>query len=120
MTSERIYLWIAVGIGIFYAIGALWMLSAKEKHRQKFYGKASWYYAKEPGMTSAMWHVPKGSYLKITNVENNKSIVVRVTDRGPSKRLVKEGRIIDLNRDAFARICNPCQGLCPVIVEKLR
>ena len=67
-------------------------------------------------MTCASWHYPFDTRLKITNIENGKSIIVRVNDRGPNKRL---GRAIDLSRDAFQKIANLKQGLIPVDIEKL-
>jgi rare lipoprotein A len=43
-------------------------------------------------MTAAMLSVPLGSYVRVTNDRNGRSIVVRITDRGP----YVHGRIIDL------------------------
>ena len=67
-------------------------------------------------MTCASWHYPFDTRLKITNIENGKSIIVRVNDRGPNKRL---GRAIDLSREAFRKIANLKKGLIPVDIEKL-
>ena len=44
-------------------------------------------------MTAAHRSFPFGTLLRITNLENGKSVVVRVNDRGP----FVEGRIIDLS-----------------------
>jgi len=67
-------------------------------------------------MTCASWHHPFETRLKVTNLENGKSIIVRVNDRGPNKRL---GRVIDLSREAFRKIANLKQGLIPVDIEQL-
>lgn len=69
-------------------------------------------------MEAAMWDVPFGTALKVTNLSNGRSIVVRVTDRGPARRL--RGRIIDLTRASFARLAPLEQGLIAVRVERLR
>ena len=69
-------------------------------------GLASWYgppYAGRRGadgtvydqnaMTAAHLTLPLGTVVRVTNLTNNQSVVVRVTDRGPFVR----GRIIDLS-----------------------
>ncbi len=45
-------------------------------------------------MTAAHKTLPLGSKVKVTNLRNNRSVVVRINDRGPFVR----GRIIDLSR----------------------
>ena len=67
-------------------------------------------------MTCAMWDVPFGTQLRVTNLESGRSVVVRVNDRGPNKRL---GRLIDLTQSAFAKIADPARGLTRVRVEVL-
>jgi rare lipoprotein A len=44
-------------------------------------------------MTAAHKTLPLGTYVRVHNLENNRSIVVRINDRGPFVR----GRIIDLS-----------------------
>ena len=44
-------------------------------------------------MTAAHLKLPMGSYVKVTNLRNGKSVMVRINDRGP----VVPGRIIDLS-----------------------
>ena len=53
------------------------------------------------GYYAAMWDVPLGTKVRVTNVNNDKSIIVTINDRGPNKRLVAKGRIIDLAAKAF-------------------
>src|SRR5690554_950680 len=60
--------------------------------------------------------LPFGSQVKVTNVRNGKSVVVRINDRGPFVR----GRIIDLSRSAFASIGNTADGLLKVRIEVVR
>ena len=97
-------------------------------------GKASWYSEQSPGinkhtanneifddsrLTAAMWEVPFNQMVKVTNLENGKSVVVRVNDRGPHKRYVARGRIIDLSKRAFARIASLERGLIRIKLELL-
>lgn len=93
-------------------------------------GKAS-YYGKEcenklmangelfnsNNLTCASWDYKLGTYLKVTNIANNKFVVVKVTDRGPNKRL---HRIIDLSRTSFNIIGNINQGLIKVKIEVIK
>lgn len=66
---------------------------------------------------AASWFYPINTRLKITNPINGKSTVAIVLDRGPARRLVKEGRIIDLSRLAFQDIANTRTGLVKVEIE---
>jgi len=72
-------------------------------------GKASWYgrvfqhhrtASGEPydmnDLTAAHRTLPLGSWVKVTNLTNDRSVMVRINDRGP----VKKNRIIDLSYGA--------------------
>jgi len=76
-------------------------------------GRASWYGNKFHGhltsngerydmfsMSAAHKNLPLPSYLTVTNLENNRQIIVRVNDRGP----FHEGRIIDLSYAAAHKL----------------
>lgn len=91
--------------------------------------KASWYGEEHRGLpmangkpfnpdklTAASWFYPLGTRVVVTHAD--RSVVVEITDRGPAKRLVKEGRKIDLSRAAFAKLADPDLGLIEVTVEK--
>lgn len=65
-------------------------------------------------LTCAIWGIPFGTYLKVTNVSNGYFIVVRVNDRGPARRL---DRRIDLSRRAFSELAPLKEGLIKVEVE---
>lgn len=52
------------------------------------------------GLTCAHRTLPFGTVLLVTNLGNNRSVTVRVTDRGP----FISGRIIDLSRGAAAAL----------------
>lgn len=64
-----------------------------------------------------MWDVPFGVQVKVTNQTNGQSVIVRITDRGPARRL--RGRVIDLTQGAFGLIAPLRQGLIPVVVERM-
>jgi len=75
-------------------------------------GKASWYRHK-PG-TCAHRTLPKGTVVKVTNLENGKTANCTVADRGP----FIAGRIIDLERGVFMAIAqSPGQGVIRVRIE---
>lgn len=57
--------------------------------------------------------LPFGTHLKVTNLRNNKSVIVKVIDRGPFGR----GRIIDLSWAAAKEIGMIAQGVASVKVE---
>jgi rare lipoprotein A len=59
------------------------------------------------GLTVASPSLPFGTRLRVVNPANGKSVVVRVSDRGP----FVHGRVLDLSFAAFARIANPSQGV---------
>lgn len=65
-------------------------------------------------LTAASWKW-FGHDVRVTNRRTGESVVVRVNDRGPAKRLVREGRIIDLSPAAF-RIISP-EGLRPGLID---
>ena len=65
--------------------------------------------------TAAHMTLPFGAMVRVTNIANGKSVVVRVNDRGNFPR----GRVIDLSRAAFSSIGNTRSGLLKVKVEVL-
>ena len=91
-------------------------------------GRASWYGRKfqwrrtssgEPfdtlKLTAAHPTLPIPSYVEVTNLDNGRSIVVRVNDRGP----FHEGRIIDLSYAAAVKLGFADVGTAPVRVVAL-
>lgn len=95
---------------------------------QKQHGKASFYSKRATGsraasgrkihhdsLTCAHRSYPFGTKLKVTNLKNNKSVIVEVIDRGPFGR----GRIIDLSWAAAKEIGMIAQGIASVKVEKM-
>ncbi|HYK39510.1 MAG TPA: septal ring lytic transglycosylase RlpA family protein [Candidatus Eremiobacteraceae bacterium] len=91
-------------------------------------GNASWYGAPFHGrkasngeiydmnkMTAAHRTLPFNSMVRVTNLNNGKSAVVRITDRGP----FVDNRIIDLSRAAAQEIESIGPGVVPVRIEVL-
>ena len=91
-------------------------------------GKASYYSKKWTGrrtasgdpihhdsLTCAHRTYPFGTLLKVTNKQNGRQVIVRVTDRGPFNR----GRIIDLSWGAAKAIGMLTAGVVPVTVERV-
>lgn len=65
--------------------------------------------------TCASWDFPLGTRLVVRH--KNQSVFVTVTDRGPAKRLVSQGRRLDLSRSAFEKLGDLKKGLLTVDVE---
>ena len=89
-------------------------------------GKASYYSKRATGartssgdrlhhdsLTCAHRTHPFGTMLRVTNPQNGKSVVVKVTDRGPYGR----GRIIDLSWRAAKELDILAKGVAMVTVE---
>jgi len=66
--------------------------------------------------TCASWFYKFGTVLVVKSLDTGLSTEVVVTDRGPNKRLVREGRIIDLSKKAFQDICKLEKGLTRVSI----
>jgi rare lipoprotein A len=66
-------------------------------------------------LTAAHRTLPFETMVRVTNLNNGKSTVVRITDRGP----FVENRIIDLSLAAAREIESEVPGIVPVRVEVL-
>lgn len=77
-------------------------------------GGASWY-DHTGTMSAANPWLPIGSYVRVTNRANGKSVIVRINDRGP----FVGGRIIDLDRVAFREIASIGAGVIDVKMEEI-
>ncbi len=86
-------------------------------------GTASWYGTKFHGrrtssgetydmygMTAAHKTLPLPTYVRVTNLDNDRSVIVRVNDRGP----FHDGRIIDLSYAAALKLDVVSTGTAPV------
>jgi rare lipoprotein A len=94
--------------------------------KPRYLGVASWYGQQHQGrkmangkrfdknkMTAASWYFPLGSVVRVVNLENGKSAVVTITDRGPNLRL---HRLIDLSEGAARQLDYVSRGLTRVFV----
>jgi rare lipoprotein A len=66
-------------------------------------------------MTAAHRFLPFNSKVKVTNLINNKSVVVKINDRGP----FVDDRIIDLSKEAAERLDMLNYGVIDVRLELL-
>lgn len=66
-------------------------------------------------LTAANKELPFGTMVKVTNLANDESVVVRINDRGP----FITGRVIDLSRAAFESIAHSGSGIIYIQYEIL-
>jgi len=66
-------------------------------------------------MTACHPTLPFGSLVRVVNLRNKRSVVVRITDRGD----LAKGRIIDLSYGAAEKLAMTEAGLAPVVLEVL-
>ena len=64
-------------------------------------------------LTAAHKKIPFGTNVKVTNLSNDKSVIVRINDRGP----FVSGRIIDLSKAAAKQIDMIGAGVAKVKIE---
>lgn len=92
-------------------------------------GKASYYSRKLQGrkmangepyrkgkLTAAHKTLPFGTKIKVTNLQTNKTVKVKITDRGP---FVK-GRVVDLSEAAARKIGSVKEGVVPVKLKVVK
>ncbi len=107
-------------------------MTVEEARHYREVGYASWYgyeTLRQPGghmtadgevfdphaLTAAHKYLPLPTYVKVTNLENGRSIIVRVNDRGP----FVEGRIIDLTMEGARRLGYLKKGITKVLVQTI-
>jgi len=111
----------------YVALGKRYFVSADSKNYHEI-GIASWYGTKfhqkrtSSGeaydmfkMTAAHKSLPLPTYLRVTNLDNGKEIIVRVNDRGP----FRDNRLIDLSYAAASRLGIVENGTAAVEVEAI-
>jgi rare lipoprotein A (peptidoglycan hydrolase) len=114
-------------VGKPYQIAGQWFYPKEDPNYDK-QGVGSWYGDMFHGrytangevfdmnaLTAAHPTLPLPSYVRVTNMKNNNSLVVRVNDRGP----YKHGRIIDLSKRSAEILGYGKQGTAPVRVTYL-
>ena len=102
------------------AVGSL--LSGNAQAAGSQCGKASWYVMGQTtasgdpmnrnALAAAHRTLPFGTRVRVENLANGRSVIVRINDRGPFIR----GRVIDLTRGAAERIGMINQGVANVRV----
>lgn len=95
-------------------------------HTSAMSGMASWYGESQTTasgerfdkhkMTAAHRTLPLGTYVRVTNTRNGKSVVVRINDRGP----YGHGRVIDLSEAAARKLDMIDAGVAPVTLEVVK
>ncbi len=90
------------------------------------FGRASWYGPGFQGQTTASGeafdqndltcahrNLPLGALVRVTNLNNHRSVLVRVNDRGP----VPESRVVDLSYAAAQRLGFSVRGIAKVRLD---
>ena len=111
-----------------YKMGRNWYTPLPHAGGFSQYGRASWYGREFHGkrtangeiynmydMTAAHKTLPFDTYVRVRNLKNNRTTVVRINDRGPFAR----GRIIDLSLAAARVIDMVGPGIAKVRIEVL-
>jgi len=114
-------------VGNPYQIGGIWYTPVEDYDYEEV-GIASWYGSEFDGRRTANGEVfdkdkvsaahrtlPMPSVVEVTNLENGRTLVVRVNDRGPFAR----GRIIDMSERAAELLGFAEQGTAQVRVRVL-
>lgn len=112
-------------LGKPYSIAGRWYFPSEDPHYDRI-GVASWYGSDFHGkatangerydmhaLTAAHTTLPLPSYVYVTNLANNRTILVRVNDRGP----YVGGRLIDLSKRAAYALGMETSGLGQVRVR---
>ena len=126
-------------VGIVGAAVSIWCITARaeapppdrcqrERVQRSQVGLASWYGEQHHGrltasgepfdmrrLTAAHRTLPLGTRLRVTSLANGRSVVVRLTDRGP----YRPGRLIDLSHAAARAIGAVDRGVVRVRVDAL-
>jgi rare lipoprotein A len=124
-------------VGLLFVASLLWSFPAPAATQRteelastltpaRYVGVASWYGGEHQGrkmangqrfdcrqLTAASWYFPLETTVRVVNLENGKSELVTITDRGPNLRL---DRIIDLSEAAAEKLGYIRQGLTSVFL----
>ncbi|MGA3113964.1 MAG: septal ring lytic transglycosylase RlpA family protein [Syntrophobacteraceae bacterium] len=112
-----------------YQINGIWYYPLPSAQGYVEDGLASWYGPRFDGKPTScgepynMWAdtaahktLPLGTYVKVTNLENGRSTILRINDRGP----FVSGRIIDLSAKGAQDLGCHTKGLAKVRVEAVQ
>jgi rare lipoprotein A len=126
MTRARLTMFLAASV---FAVGCATVPAPADPSRSSSeVGMASFYGAAHEGqrtasggryhpdrLTAAHPTLPFGSRVRVTNLDNGRSVIVTINDRGPFRK----GRIIDVSKRAARRLGFVRQGTARVRVEPL-
>ena len=100
----------------------------EQKVQSTYFGNASYYAEEFQGRKTASGEIydmskytaahrtlPFGTICRVTNLKTNKTVIVRINDRGP----FVPGRILDLSRGAAQALDGISQGIMEVKIEIL-
>jgi rare lipoprotein A len=136
--NSAVHAWAAILTGLLLlGLGGARSATSTERSRteviRRQVGLASYYGAAFQGeetasgenfdyrrMTAAHRTLPMGSVVRVTNLKNGRSVVLRINDRGPYGRNHRKGTIIDVSKGAARRLGFVRDGLVRVRVEVLR
>ncbi|WP_300655157.1 septal ring lytic transglycosylase RlpA family protein [Pseudomonas sp.] len=120
----RLFLIVTIGLLLSACAGQ----GQIDPHGYRAEGQASYYGARHHGkktasgerfdqhaLTAAHRSLPFGSKVLVTNLRNDKSVVVRINDRGPYAKK----RIIDLSQKAAEQLDMLRAGVVPVRLQQL-
>lgn len=118
---------IALSISVLAFVSAYTSVNAQSVFSQS--GKASWYGQQFHGkktasgerfnmhaLTAAHRNLPLNCYVRVTNKNNGKSVVVKVNDRGP----FHGNRVLDLSYGAAKKIGIADTGVGHVLIERVK
>ena len=124
VNMKRIIIGMLIGLG--FALGSFAQTPPASEYRQE--GIASWYGSEFDGRSTASGEVfdsnrftaahqslPFGTMLMITNLQNNKQVIVTVNDRGP----FNPARLIDVSEAAAKQLEMIATGTAPVLIERV-
>lgn len=112
---SKIFLTASIALGAFFPstvqAGAFCGMASHYGHGDGYHGRraADGSRFNAYGLSTAARWLPFGTLLRVT-ASNGRSVVVRVTDRGP----YAGRRVLDLSYGAFAAIARPSQGVVRV------
>lgn len=115
-------------VGSPYQIAGMWYYPQEDPNYDRV-GTASWYGPKFHGsltangetydmhdMTAAHPTLPMPSWVRVTNLKNKRSVLLRVNDRGPFKK----NRLIDVSSKAAELLDMKGEGTAPVRVTVVK
>lgn len=117
MKTRLLFTYILLCINALSAVAQIKPIGRASFYGKDFHGQktASGDIFHMDSMTAAHRTLPFNTVVRVTNLENNKSVTVRINDRGPARR----NRDIDLSKGAAAMLDFVEEGVIKVKMEIL-